>query len=52
MSKEIVKFMCPACGHGLREEQYYNACEELRAVAHQIGKQIAQEYVSDKRNDA
>jgi len=47
MTQEIVKFKCPACGHMTQEEQYYDACEEVRMLANQIAKQIIEVHISE-----
>jgi hypothetical protein len=51
MTQEIVKFKCPACGHLTQEEQYYDACEEVRILANQIAKQIIEVHISELEID-
>lgn len=45
MISETVRFKCPCCRHFLVDEEYYDACEEIRVQANQIAKQIVQEHI-------
>lgn len=47
MTKEIVKFSCPASAHVLREEEYYEACEEVKTVADEIAKRTVREHIRE-----
>ena len=42
MTKEIINFRCPACETFLQEEDYYEACEEIRMLANEIVRQITE----------
>jgi hypothetical protein len=47
MTEEIINFRCPACGHYLREEEYYEACEDVKTVANEIAKRTVQEHIRE-----
>lgn len=48
---EFVKFKCPACGHGLGEEEYHVSCEEIRTLGNKIAKRIVQEHIGNLDNE-